>query len=177
MFANIKTFAVIAACALAAQAQSTTTSTAPASESSLPAGLDTCILSCVTAAATTGGCSSYTDLQCVCTSTAFQSAAQECLQANCTAEDVATATQLQTQECAAIVGSGTSSAASSTPASTGASSATSSHATSSHATSASTTASATSTKNAAVGLAASFEGILAVLVASAGTLVGAVFVF
>ncbi|KIK79936.1 hypothetical protein PAXRUDRAFT_16063 [Paxillus rubicundulus Ve08.2h10] len=169
MFANIKTFVVVAACAFAAQAQSNTTSTAPASasQSSLPAGLDTCILTCVTAAAASGGCSSFTDLQCVCTSTAFQNASLQCLQANCTAEDVTTATQLQTQECASIIGSGSSSVPSSTPAYTGASTATS----------ASTTPSPTS--NAAMSLSASltFEGVLAILVASTGTLIGAAFVF
>ena len=40
-----------------------------------------------------------TNLTCTCTSTAFQQDALQCLNANCTSSDVATATQLQEQEC------------------------------------------------------------------------------
>ncbi|KIJ63539.1 hypothetical protein HYDPIDRAFT_29335 [Hydnomerulius pinastri MD-312] len=166
MFANVKTLAVVAACAVAAQAQSSasTTSTAPASQSSLPASIDTCILGCVTEAAASGGCSSFTDLQCVCTSTTFQSAALQCLQSNCTAADVTAATQLQQQECASIVGSSSGSASGSAPAST--------------ATSASTSPSPTTSTGAAVGLAASLPlgGVFGTLVVSAGALLGAAFV-
>ncbi|KAF9236013.1 hypothetical protein BU15DRAFT_64377 [Melanogaster broomeanus] len=162
MFPNLKSLVVIAACALAAQAQSSTTATAPASQTSLPAGIDTCILGCLTAATATGACSSYTDLQCVCTSTAFQSAALQCLQSNCTTDDVTAASQLQSQECASIVGN--SSATSATPASTAAST---------------SAASAAATTNAAVGLAApfAFEAVFGTLLASTAALVGAAFLF
>ncbi|KAF9218738.1 hypothetical protein BS17DRAFT_811529 [Gyrodon lividus] len=186
MFINVNTFAVIAACALAVHAQSSTTSTAPSSQSSLPAGLDTCILACLTEAAGTGGCTSYTDLQCVCTSTAFQGAALQCLQNNCTADDVTVATQLQSQECAQITNpnntpvvspsSGSAPASTTTP--TGTSTSTSTTHASSTTPPSSTTPSSTTTKNAAVGLVApfAFEGTFAALVASAGALLGAAFV-
>lgn len=61
MFANPKTLLLIVSSALVAQAQSSgssTTSTAPASQTSAAAGLDTCIITCLTAASSTGSCSS-----------------------------------------------------------------------------------------------------------------------
>lgn len=60
MFINAKALVVIVSCALVAQAQSSgssTTLTAPPSHTS-PAGLDTCIVNCLTAAAASGGCAS-----------------------------------------------------------------------------------------------------------------------
>ncbi|TDL14672.1 hypothetical protein BD410DRAFT_797027 [Rickenella mellea] len=66
------------------------------------------------------------DLQCICTSAAFQSAALQCLQSSCSAAAIASATQLQAEECAGISGSDTGSAigapatgTGSTPAATG----------------------------------------------------------
>ncbi|KAI6101039.1 hypothetical protein EDD16DRAFT_402526 [Pisolithus croceorrhizus] len=73
---------VVAASALATQAQSTT-ATATASASSSTPSLSPCLLNCVTTAASAAGCSSFTDLSCVCTSTTFQSEAGACLTANC----------------------------------------------------------------------------------------------
>jgi len=165
MFANAKVLLVIASCALAVQAQSSgsPTTTAPASQSSLPAGLDSCIVSCVSAAAASNGCVSFTNLTCTCTSTAFQQDALQCLNANCTSSDVATATQLQEQECGSLTNS--TGSGSSAPASTGAS------------TSAASAKPSTSS-NAAVALSAPFSlgSLVGTLVASAGALVGAAFI-
>ncbi|KAH9924566.1 uncharacterized protein B0H18DRAFT_1011741 [Fomitopsis serialis] len=44
-------------------------------------------MSCVQTAATSAGCSSYADLTCICSSTAFQASALTCLTANCTTAD------------------------------------------------------------------------------------------
>ncbi|KAF8551529.1 hypothetical protein OG21DRAFT_1417779 [Imleria badia] len=96
MFANAKALLVIASCALVAQAQSS--ATAPPSPSST-AGLDSCIIDCVTPAAAAAGCGSYTNLTCTCTSTDFQQASLQCLQANCTATDLQTAEQMQGSAC------------------------------------------------------------------------------
>ncbi|KAF8550358.1 hypothetical protein OG21DRAFT_1499838 [Imleria badia] len=183
MFANAKSLLVIASCALVAQAQSSgnasASATAPASTSSTPALPDSCIIECLNPAAVQYGCGTYSNLTCVCTSTAYEQAALSCLQANCTAADVTAAVQSQEEVCGALYPSGSvpvsiaastaapsgtpSPSASTSPASTPASSGTSS-----------TTASATSSSAAS----ASFSlGILVVtLVASAGTLVGAAFV-
>ncbi|KAI0915392.1 hypothetical protein AcW1_003930 [Taiwanofungus camphoratus] len=82
--------------------------------SGAPAGITPCILNCVTQAASSGGCSSFEDLSCVCTSSAFQSAARSCLQSNCTTAEQQSADVLQQQECAAAsIASGGTSAASS----------------------------------------------------------------
>ncbi|THU75204.1 hypothetical protein K435DRAFT_707540, partial [Dendrothele bispora CBS 962.96] len=84
-------------------------------------GISQCVLSCVSSAASDNGCSSFTDLQCVCTNTAFQQASLQCLQSNCP-DQVDAATQLQQQECA----SGTASRSSSTSSTSSATSASSS---------------------------------------------------
>ncbi|KAK7456349.1 hypothetical protein VKT23_010596 [Stygiomarasmius scandens] len=65
-------------------------------------GISQCIIDCVTPAATDNGCSSFADLQCVCTSSDFQSAALSCLQANCTTAQIQEADNLQTSNCANI---------------------------------------------------------------------------
>ncbi|KAF8229977.1 hypothetical protein L208DRAFT_1478567 [Tricholoma matsutake] len=56
---------------------------------------------------------SHTNLQCVCTSSAFQTAAVSCLSQNCTAADLTAALNLQQSECGALSGTstGTSTAA------------------------------------------------------------------
>ncbi|KAH7920558.1 hypothetical protein BV22DRAFT_1132975 [Leucogyrophana mollusca] len=161
MIPNVQILLAVFATALAAQAQSTTSS-APASQSSLPSSLTPCILSCVTQAASSGGCSSFTDISCVCTSTAFQSAALSCLQANCTSAEVSAATQLQQTECAGV-SSGSSGAASAT--SSGQASATSAGSP--------TSSSPAATSNAAMGATPlAFEGIFGTLVACAGAMIG-----
>jgi cobalamin biosynthesis Mg chelatase CobN len=189
MFVNAKALVLIVSCALVAQAQSTTTATAPSSQPSL----DACIVGCLTQALPSGPCTSYTDLTCVCTSTGYQEAAAACLTANCTATDLATAEALQIQECSAV-SSGSGSVPASTAASTAASSGTptsagssgtptsagssgTSKSAASSGTSASATQSATST-SAAMALSAPFSlgSLVGTLVASAGALVGAAFV-
>ncbi|KAG6382206.1 hypothetical protein JVT61DRAFT_859 [Boletus reticuloceps] len=154
MFTNTKALVFIASCALLAQAQSDTTTAAP-SQTSLPAGLDQCIITCSSQAAAAAGCGSFTNLTCVCTSVAFQSAAGACLVANCTQADLQAAQQISSQQCAAV-------SSSSTAASTATSSA---------------TQSATSS-SAAMALDSPFSlgGLLGTLVASAGALVGAAIV-
>ncbi|KAH7883432.1 hypothetical protein F5I97DRAFT_243315 [Phlebopus sp. FC_14] len=184
MLASLKTLVVVVAAAVTVVQAQSGTSSAPASTSSLPAGIDDCILTCVTQAAASGGCSSFTDLQCVCTSTAFQSAALQCLQSTCTPADVTAATQLQQQECVGISGS---SAASGTPtgSATGSASATGSSPTPtapSTASTPSTSASGSSTPSPSTGAAAalvvpfSLGGVIGTFVASAGAIVGATFV-
>ncbi|KAG5716911.1 hypothetical protein E4T56_gene8528 [Termitomyces sp. T112] len=91
---------VVASCAFA-HGDATETSAASEPSASLPAGISPCILSCVTTAAQSVGCT-FTDTSCVCTSTQFQSEAQGCLQANCTAQDLQAALALQAQECGSI---------------------------------------------------------------------------
>ncbi|KAF8131801.1 hypothetical protein EV363DRAFT_1416719 [Boletus edulis] len=154
MFTNTKALVFIASCALLAQAQSNTT-TAAASQTSLPAGLDQCIITCSTQAAAVAGCGSFTNLTCVCTSAAFQSAAGACLAANCTTSDLQAAQQIENQQCAAVTGSSSTAAA----------------------TSSSATQSAKSS-SAAMALDSPFSlgGLLGTLVASAGALVGAAIV-
>ncbi|KAG8742928.1 hypothetical protein FRC10_000716 [Ceratobasidium sp. 414] len=99
-------------------------------------GISACILQCSMQAAQSAGCASFTDPSCVCSNTDFQTAAAECLQANCTAAEQQAALQLQQQLCGASTGSasgsatptGTSPAASNTataPASSSSASATS----------------------------------------------------
>ncbi|KAI0821265.1 hypothetical protein BC629DRAFT_1587558 [Irpex lacteus] len=114
MFSTTKlaSFAILAA-AVGVQAQSS--SAAPA----IPSGLSTCLITCVTTAASDAGCSSFTDLQCVCTNPTFLSSATSCLQSSCTSADQQAALQLQSTECAGIAassGASGSSAAASTPA-------------------------------------------------------------
>ncbi|KAN0127861.1 hypothetical protein V8E53_014308 [Lactarius tabidus] len=60
---------------------------------------DACMLSCFAGAVSPSTCTSFTDLTCVCTNTAFQAAAAACLKANCTAADQQAALQLQQAEC------------------------------------------------------------------------------
>ncbi|KAL5485585.1 hypothetical protein ACEPAI_6626 [Sanghuangporus weigelae] len=82
----------------------TASSAAPTST----AGISPCVLTCVGQASSSAGCSGITDLQCLCTSTTFQSTAAACLQSNCTAADLAAGQALQQQECASVSGASSS---------------------------------------------------------------------
>lgn len=158
-----KSFFVATVAALAVNAQSGTVTSGSAVPTASGA-VSPCILACSTQAAAQSDCISYTNLTCVCSSTAFQTAAGTCLQANCTAAEVAQANALQQDECATLSNSSSTTTSSSVKSSaTTASSAKSSAATSS---------------GAATGLAPSlalnsgFGG----LVALAGILIGAALV-
>ncbi|CCM06730.1 uncharacterized protein FIBRA_09024 [Fibroporia radiculosa] len=87
----------------AAAASGSASAPLPSFHVSIPSP-DACVLNCLESAISSGGCSSITDISCVCTSTAYQSAAEACLKANCTAADLATAAALQTSECAGVSG-------------------------------------------------------------------------
>ncbi|KAG1774607.1 hypothetical protein EV702DRAFT_519668 [Suillus placidus] len=163
-----KSLFVLAAAALAANAQAVTTTSDAAAAT--PSGVTECIVSCSTQAAAAGGCSSYTDLSCVCTSTAFQTAASACLQANCTAAELAEALSLQKTECAAF--SGNSTTTTSTGGTPSASIKTSSATTSPAKTSGATASGAATGLVPSLALNSAFGG----LVALAGTLIGAALV-
>ncbi|KAI0324807.1 hypothetical protein GY45DRAFT_1262141 [Cubamyces sp. BRFM 1775] len=97
IFNALPALALVAAIA-GVNAQSSTSSAAlPTSTGNL----DTCILTCISQAASANGCSSVQDINCLCTNTKFQTDAASCLQSNCTAADVQTALGLQQAECAA----------------------------------------------------------------------------
>ncbi|KAG2102848.1 uncharacterized protein F5147DRAFT_287195 [Suillus discolor] len=163
-----KSLFVLATAALTAYAQSATTT----SDAAVPSGVTPCILSCSSQAASAGNCSSFSDLTCVCTSTAFQDAAGACLQANCTTAEVAQAQALQQSECASISGN-------STTTTSGTSTSTSTSTNTSPATTASgAKTSAATSSGAATGLAPSLalNSAFGGLVALAGTLIGAAFV-
>ncbi|KAL5586874.1 hypothetical protein FOBRF1_016744 [Fusarium oxysporum] len=59
-----------------------------------------CVLGCITDAASSAGCMGFTDLDCVCANTDFQTVAATCLQAKCTADEQAAALSLQKKMCA-----------------------------------------------------------------------------
>ncbi|KAG1731812.1 uncharacterized protein EDB91DRAFT_707350 [Suillus paluster] len=160
-----KSLVIVAAAALAVNAQTSAT-TSPAA---VPSGLTECIISCSAQAASAGGCSSYTDLACVCTSTAFQDAAAACLQANCTTAEIAAADQAQISECSSLSGNATTSSA--TPSATSPTTSATSSTTSS---ASSTKTSGAATSGAAAGLVPSFalNSPFGGLVALAGALSG-----
>jgi len=79
--------------------------------------LDSCIVGCLTQAEANSTCTSFTDLNCVCGSSSFQSTAAACLQANCTAADQQTANGLKSQCSSLPSGTGTSANATSNAAS------------------------------------------------------------
>ncbi|KZS91546.1 hypothetical protein SISNIDRAFT_413911 [Sistotremastrum niveocremeum HHB9708] len=60
---------------------------------------DACIQNCTQTAASVTGCVSFTNVSCVCSSTAFQQAALSCLVSDCTQADVQTAETLQQTIC------------------------------------------------------------------------------
>ncbi|KAL0953778.1 hypothetical protein HGRIS_004962 [Hohenbuehelia grisea] len=122
MFA-MKSFAVVAVLASLANAQVSSgsptiqtdtvvsnTGSGSAAVPSSTAGISQCILTCTITAATANGCTSITDLACICTQTAFQAAARTCLESTCTPEEQQTALGLQQAQCASFV-SGSSSIA------------------------------------------------------------------
>ncbi|WVF70406.1 hypothetical protein IAT40_005196 [Kwoniella sp. CBS 6097] len=67
---------------------------------SAQANIPQCVVTCSTEAAASAGCTSYTDVTCVCTNAAFQNAAGACLIANCTADEQTAAASLQQVLCA-----------------------------------------------------------------------------
>ncbi|KIY45473.1 hypothetical protein FISHEDRAFT_61188 [Fistulina hepatica ATCC 64428] len=77
-------------------------------------GIDTCVIDCAESAVADSDCTSFTDLSCVCTSTAYQEAVEECLKANCTAADYQTALELQAEECGAYTTTSATSTSTST---------------------------------------------------------------
>ncbi|KAH9055384.1 hypothetical protein EDB87DRAFT_1579909 [Lactarius vividus] len=58
-----------------------------------------CVTGCVQQAESPSTCTSYTDLTCVCSNKAFQSAAATCLNTKCTTADQQAALALQKQNC------------------------------------------------------------------------------
>ncbi|KAH9066000.1 hypothetical protein EDB83DRAFT_2315020 [Lactarius deliciosus] len=60
---------------------------------------DACIIGCLQQSLSPSTCTSYTDLTCVCSNKAFQSASAACLNANCTTADQQSALELQLAEC------------------------------------------------------------------------------
>ncbi|EXA32448.1 hypothetical protein FOVG_16284 [Fusarium oxysporum f. sp. pisi HDV247] len=59
-----------------------------------------CVLGCVTDAASSAGCTSFIDLDCVCANIDFQTTAATCLQEKCTADEQTAALSVQKQMCA-----------------------------------------------------------------------------
>ncbi|KAG2357159.1 hypothetical protein BDR07DRAFT_392478 [Suillus spraguei] len=161
-----KSFFIAAVAALAVNAQSgnATSSSADPAASGAPSP---CIIGCSTQAAAQSDCISYTNLTCVCSSTAFQDAAGACLQANCTTAEIAQANTLQQDECATLSNSSTATTTSSTPISTPTTSS-----------SAKTSATAATSSGAATGLVPSLalNSAFGGLVALAGVFIGAALV-
>ncbi|KAH8984798.1 hypothetical protein EDB86DRAFT_3219811 [Lactarius hatsudake] len=58
-----------------------------------------CIIDCVEQSESPSTCTSYTDLSCVCSNQAFQSASAACVNAKCTTADQQAALDLQKQNC------------------------------------------------------------------------------
>ncbi|KAF9265525.1 hypothetical protein L218DRAFT_942880 [Marasmius fiardii PR-910] len=65
-----------------------------------------CIMTCATNSLTAGGCNSLADVNCLCNSAQYQTAVLNCLQANCTPDEVQMAMEMQQQQCASVSGSG-----------------------------------------------------------------------
>ncbi|KAI1784984.1 hypothetical protein LXA43DRAFT_171604 [Ganoderma leucocontextum] len=102
----------IVAAVASVHAQSSTSGSAAAPTATT--GLSPCILQCTTQAASSAGCSSVTDISCVCSNTKFQQAALTCLQQSCTAAEVQAAMALQAQECGSASSAASSGASSAT---------------------------------------------------------------
>ncbi|KAH8984797.1 hypothetical protein EDB86DRAFT_2407710 [Lactarius hatsudake] len=79
---------------------------------------DACILGCLQQSESPSTCTSYTNLTCVCSNKAFQSASAACLNANCTTADQQTALELELGRPLALAASSTSPPASSSSSST-----------------------------------------------------------
>ncbi|KAG9093203.1 hypothetical protein FRC06_011635 [Ceratobasidium sp. 370] len=88
-------------------AQSGTSSASPPTGTS---GISACILQCSMQAAESAGCTNFSDPSCACGNSDFQSAAAQCLAAECTPEEQQAALQLQQALCGSWTGSATGSA-------------------------------------------------------------------
>lgn len=82
-----------------------------------------CILSCMTTSLSSGGCTALTDLECICSSTEFQTAAGACIATNCP-DQAEAAIALQTTQCSTLSGSQSTPGGASTTAPTSGASAT-----------------------------------------------------
>ncbi|KAH9924546.1 uncharacterized protein B0H18DRAFT_1011668 [Fomitopsis serialis] len=85
--------ALAATCRSVAQSSSAVATSYPASS---------CIFACVNEAASTAGCPFYTDLFCVCASTAYENAATSCFQSKCTAAEAQLAQTIHQDQCAYV---------------------------------------------------------------------------
>ncbi|KZO97357.1 hypothetical protein CALVIDRAFT_86289 [Calocera viscosa TUFC12733] len=65
-------------------------------------GLPSCVLDCLSSGATAAGCSSYTDVTCVCPSSTFQTTALACLQQSCSAANVDIAVSVADAICGTV---------------------------------------------------------------------------
>ncbi|KAG6907070.1 hypothetical protein DXG01_010678 [Tephrocybe rancida] len=99
-----KTFALAILVSGALAQSGTQSSTAAEPSTALPPGISQCVLGCIQPAAQSIGCA-ITDFPCVCASAAFLDAATNCLQAQCTDDDIDAALALQAQECGATTSS------------------------------------------------------------------------
>ncbi|CAE6443761.1 unnamed protein product [Rhizoctonia solani] len=88
------TFAVLFA-GYAATQSATTSADPPINTGNIPP----CIFQCGIQAAETAGCTSIMDATCLCSKNAFQTAAEQCLQSNCTVADQQTGFAWQQQIC------------------------------------------------------------------------------
>ncbi|ESK83188.1 integral membrane protein [Moniliophthora roreri MCA 2997] len=107
-------FTVFVSALLLVGAQDVSTPTSPPGTS--------CVVQCSMQALPAGPCNAITDLQCICTNEVYQQALRDCLSANCNAEDMQTAMNLQQQNCgplSAPSGSPSAPAPSGPPATTG----------------------------------------------------------
>ncbi|KAH9165059.1 hypothetical protein EDB89DRAFT_2126207 [Lactarius sanguifluus] len=78
---------------------------------------DACIIGCLQQSLSPSTCTSYTNISCVCSNKAFQSASAACINANCTTADQQAALELQLAECGSGSTSGSGASSTSTPAS------------------------------------------------------------
>ncbi|KAH8985531.1 hypothetical protein EDB92DRAFT_1351154 [Lactarius akahatsu] len=83
---------------------------------------DACIIGCLQQSLSPTTCTSYTNLTCVCSNKAFQSASAACINANCTTADQQAALELQLAECGSGSTSGSGTSSTSPPASSSSSS-------------------------------------------------------
>ncbi|KAK7688049.1 hypothetical protein QCA50_008419 [Cerrena zonata] len=141
---------VLAAAVLGTNAQSSSSSALGA----IPSGITACSLQCISQSLSAGGCSNIADLQCLCTSQAFEDATRQCLQNSCP-DDISAATSAQQSQCASISSSAASAGSSSASASS----------------EASRSASATSAASSASGRSASASSALSSAVSGASSII------
>ncbi|KIM78485.1 hypothetical protein PILCRDRAFT_824387 [Piloderma croceum F 1598] len=106
MLANVKLPAAVYIAILATAVNAQTSSAPPASAT--PA----CVAACIQSSLSPNGCTSATNLACVCTNPTFVNAATKCIQSNCTSAERTEALQLQVAECAALNSTSTATATS-----------------------------------------------------------------